>query len=165
MRASSGGGGGRGGQGGGLQRRGGRGGRGGFSGGSGLAPPVGVAGFPDGLFGVGRRAGGEGVLQDVIEAEGSGFFGGGGGDQVKGTAGAGHGDIQQAEFSEGLGAAVGGVLRGQRRFGFDDVCFGRGENPVHGGDGIATVLFADEQGGLAPGQNAVASKRGQNLLQ
>ena len=89
-----------------------------------LPPPIGRAGLPDGAFRIGISAGGEGVLQDVVEAQGAAVFRGRDGDEMEGALGAGHGDVEEAELFEGLALAIGVELRGEDGLGFDD--FGLG---------------------------------------
>ena len=104
----------------------------------------------------------EGILQDVVEAERLRVFGGGDGDQMERALGAGHGDVEQAQFFEGFALAVGGQLRGERRFGIDDVRFGRGQDPVHGRIGFAALPLADEERRLAHGGDALVAEGGEN---
>ena len=71
-------------------------------------PPIDRTFFPDGLFGIGGGVGRESVLQDVVEAEGFRVFSGSDGDQMERALGAGHGDVEQAQFFEGFALAMGG---------------------------------------------------------
>ena len=145
------------------ERRGGRGGRvGGFAVGAFLLPPIGIAELPDGVFRIGGRIGSEGVLEDGIETEGGGRGSGFDGDEVEGALGAGHGDVEEAEFLERLALAVFGELRGEDGFGTDDFRLGGGQDPVDGRIWVGDILLVDQQRALAFGGDAVYAQGGQD---
>lgn len=89
------------------------------------------------------------VLDYGFQIEGAGFGDRFRGEQVQGAFGAGHGDVEEAQFRQGSALAIPGRLCGQDRIGFQHGFHGGRQDPIHGGHGFIARRLVDHQRRLA----------------